>query len=240
VYFQERNVFDNVTVSNNTAGFSLECDSTDTLGCSFEHSRFDVFCTTYSAGDSCFHLVGGTSAGAALMTNDKIHVDGNLAASSGACPWSGGPTGCTAVFLLDGGDVFGTISGEPEQNAGTGYAFYSNLNTSENAVNVTGRFDVGNGGTRWGGTWTAGYAQLKQLGPQYMGTLTTTAASYDSFANTAISAINVQNFCFVTPNDSAAAGMATATYIGPSDYYWGYVNVHHPSSAGATFSVWCQ
>ena len=169
-YFEEGNNFDNIQASNNTAGFTLQCDTSNSAGCSFEQSVYSEYCQTQSPGDSCFHLdvcntgTSGSPTGAnafctpdsststnAGMTNETIHVEGNLHAS-GACPWSGGGTGCTAVFLLDAGGVWGSMSGQPEVDAGTGYAFFSNLNTAENSVTASGLFGVSNGGNLFGGT----------------------------------------------------------------------------------------
>jgi hypothetical protein len=231
-YFEERNVFDVITLENNTNGFLLQQDPDDTET-SFEHSSWsNIYFNTYADGDSVFHLTGGALFGGNIVTN----LNGNFSTS-----------GSSYLFLLeDSSDIAGTvIYAFPETNGGgTSYAFYGGTasigpcNSDTAYGGCVGAMGYIQGVSKlFGGSFAV--AAFKGPGPQVLGTLTTSSASSDRFR--APSIFPHGSFCYVTPTNAIAAAYSPQAWV--SSYSWGSLVVTHPSgptNAGGTLYVWCQ
>jgi hypothetical protein len=146
-YFEERDVFDKVTVANMTSGFLLQQDAGDVSFNSLQHNMFsDIYFTTFISGDSLFHVTGAASAG----FNSFININGNFAAPAAAPQY---------MFLLDGGSsLFGSfVTGHPEtDNGSVSYGFYSNTAAASPGVCTTVNNCLSGSGYIYGLTYTYG------------------------------------------------------------------------------------
>jgi hypothetical protein len=235
-FFTERDSFDHVTVENFTNGWYMQKDASDKFD-GFAHSTWnDIFFNTYNIGDSLFSLNGlnGTQAD---MYSDYVEVNGNFGGSPSYLFTLQGSAGFSNSLLfvfaendtsqiyiaraLSGGKVRNScVVTNPCFNA-IGY-----INWMAPAISLFT-------GSPWG------LKKFSSFGASRIGGLTTTASPRDSITNPSGFLITpTKATCFVTPTNSIAASLMNRTYISAATQE--SVTVTHPSTAGATFSLWCQ
>lgn len=233
-YDSERNEFINWNSTYNQDSFLLKLDASDS-NTSFLHQTWigGYVATGTAANESVFHLENG-----AALLDSHIEFNGNIY----------GPS--TNLFLFDsagstnGGSaiVNSTIKAMPEDNGTATIMFKANgtATSGTGPCNSTSPCFLASGHMNKLGTLSSGsfaFLQLKDsyTMPNYITSLTTTAAATDTVTNAAILS---NTLCFAVPTDAAAAGMS-GVYITLSNPV-GSVVVNHPATANAHFGIWCQ
>jgi hypothetical protein len=224
-YWTERIVAINLTDNYNTHFFHYD-QNPGNLDNSYGYGVYDGIYINSEAGQDVFYLTGG-----AYLYHSSFIIKGNFSPNS---------TGAS-IFNIQG------ASGQP--CPGANYNTY-NISVEGTSYSLVQASNNGCTGGATGNALAAGSGQIYASGangnsssqirdennlPYFVGTLTTTSASSDTFQGSGLP--NPSSQCFVQPKNSQAAGIMNSTYV--SSVNWATVVVSHAETAGAIFQIWC-